>query len=177
MTSTQLKKKLKKSSSKTIEPRYISTPTDCVLLKIGDKNYFTDKFNFSILKEFANIHKLQMSVVKANNIRLLSIVELVDSISNDRPPELKQDFSIAKATNDEKNVRKQAKVIRSYIYNILSSGEEISLGKIKGQFDNLNLSDSCYSNHIKTVTKRLTKEGKIIKGARHGRQIVYSIKE
>lgn len=144
----------------------------CLLIETSDNNrYFTEKSNYLQLIEFVKTFNAKIHIVETDCDHIYSLHHFAKAVSegnhqNDIQFEIiesknvKPLVEIKKITPVKKdNVREQAQKIRSYIYQSFKDGECISIRKVKSHFEECDLTDSAYSQHISRVRRDLNKKG------------------
>lgn len=132
----------------------------CLLIETKDKRkFFTEEKNLKQLTEFANTFDVQMSLVEAEDIKVLKLEELAVALCN----------SICENTSKYKIIKKinrktTSDKICKYIQNKFEKGQVVILKEIKEKFKECNLSITTFSNYISKTINIMTRSGfKIIK--------------
>ena len=140
--------------------------TQKIMIQTKDKTFFVHKKNLPMLIEFAKTFKAKLAVIEANNIEITELEDLVikfcDQNSYTTNAKYKELEVLLPSSNKEvTKTRSQmltdAKKIKKYIKEKFCESGIVSLKELKKQFQELNVSDSCLSNHLANVKKDLIK--------------------
>jgi len=152
---------------------------NCLMLKTADQRcFFTHKNNYPQLIEFARTCEAEISVVKAQNVKVLELSDLAKSICNhskqfDLPqyevveiklpniPEIKVDRS-------RKKLLVQANIISSYVNETFLAEKTVSLEDLESKFGEFGLSKSTLCNHITRIRKEWVKKGYSVSKIKRG---------
>jgi hypothetical protein len=141
-----------------------------------DRQFFTSQMNYMTLIEFAKTCEVQLSVVKARDVKILELNELAKSIcthSKTDPCELvemkllKLDDELSLARS-RKKLLAQANIISNAVKEAFLGGEIVSLTTLENEYDGFGLSKATFCNHIARAKKELGKEGYCIEKIKRG---------
>jgi hypothetical protein len=149
---------------------------NCLMLKTSDqRKFFTHENNFPQLVEFAKTCEAEISVVRAQNVKILELEELAKSIcdhhkiNNDlsyEVLEIKITPVIPPKTRQEK--LNKAKEIYMHIKSSFLSGDIVSLSSLENKFKSFGLSKATMCNHMARVRKELQSRSHSIIKVRRG---------
>ncbi len=147
---------------------------DCLMLKTTDeRKFFTHKDNFPQLIEFAKTCKAEISVVKANNVKVMELPELAKSICNhgtqsDLPQYEVVEVKLPEVANPRKKLLEHANIIYSYVKDNFLQQKIVSLSDLETEFKDFGLSKAALCNHIARVRTELTDKGYSITKVKRG---------
>ncbi len=134
--------------------------TKCLMIKTKDsRKFFTSQKNMPLLKEFSKTFEAEISIVKANKEVLIDINELPTAICN---ADYKNETNYVQVKKSRQEMIDNAQKIQEYIIENLKTKKHISLKDLKKKFQKLKLTDSCLSNHLNSIVRKLGKTGKKI---------------
>lgn len=153
-------------------------PVNCLMLKTTDQRcFFTYKYNYPQLVEFARTCDAEISVVKAQNAKVLDLPELARSICNHGKQveipqyellEVKVPKQEIKVSRTRKKLLTQANIISSYVKKAFLNSKVVSLTDLETKFSEFGLSKSALCNHITRMRKELKKEGRKVLKIKRG---------
>jgi hypothetical protein len=135
----------------------------CLLIKTRDKrSFFTDEKNYSQLSEFSKTFNAEISIVVAENAKLMDLSELTRAFCDSS---YKTDISEYKEVgkNLQLNTRKRtdilkiAEKVKKYITRQFITYKPVSLYDLKNKFQNLTSAALC--NHVRRVKQELELQG------------------
>ena len=133
----------------------------CLLLETKDKRrFFTNPENYDDLVEFSNKFGAGLSIVTADNPKMLSLNELAPALCS---PSIQYtaEFKIEKPIQVRIKSNKSTK-IREYVRNLFLKKEVVCLQDIAKKFKNFHLTLARFCQHIAKVRDTLISEGYII---------------
>jgi hypothetical protein len=139
------------------------------MLKTTDQRcFFTHKNNYPQLVEFARSCDAEISIVKAQNVKILDLPELAKSICNHgQQAELPQ-YELVEVkvptlpplkNRSRSNLLMQANIVSSYVKKKLLNSKIVSLTDLENKFSDFGLSKSTLYNHLARVRNELKEEG------------------
>ena len=140
----------------------------CILLRTSDKRcFFTYKRHLRHVTEYFKTFGAEIFLAKAYNLHVLELKDLVQGLCDTNKNQNGVEHTIIQRLHpikakSRKEMQIAAKDIKQYIESRFLDGEVVSLKKIKSKFQDLDLSDSCLSNHLSRVRKELEDSGKEI---------------
>jgi len=157
----------------------MNKPVNCLMLKTSDDRcFFTHKNNYSQLVEFAKTCDAEISVVKANDVKVLELPELAKSIcSHGKHPETPKyelmEIRLTKcvevsAPRTRKKLLTQATIITEHVKNIFLAGEVVILSDLENKFSEFNLSKAAFCNHITRIRRDFKEKGYTIQKVKRG---------
>ena len=152
---------------------------NCLMLKTTDeRRFFTSKNNYPQLVEFARTCDAEISVVKAQNVKVLDLSELAKSICNHgKQVELPQYELVEvkvpkepeiKVARSRKKLLTQANIISAYVKKSFLDSKVVSLSDLETKFSEFGLSKSALCNHITRMRSELKTAGHKVSKIKRG---------
>lgn len=140
------------------------------MLKTEDKKtFFTYIKNFQSLLEFSKVFGIKLEIVEAENPKILELKDLAviicdylqsqEKLHPQEKTKIKTIRGVKKRVIKRGQKIKNARKIRNFIRTQLKSGKNIELRKLQNKFNSMNLSLSCFCNHMRAIREELQKEG------------------
>lgn len=137
----------------------------CILLRTADKRcFFTYKKHLKHVTEYFKTFGAEVFLAKAVDLHVLDLKELVQALCDPSNNQNGVKHTIVEKlypikVKSRTDSREAAKEIKGYIVTQFKSGEAVSLKRIKKEFQELDLTDSCLSNHLSRVRREFEEKG------------------
>jgi hypothetical protein len=141
---------------------------NCLLVKTPDKRKFlVNEKNMPSIIEYIKTFHAEVYQVKVINGKIINqLKNLAGAICNpDYSTEMEFEIieKIYPKARPRSSILKNAKKIKDYIYENLSSGNPVSLKDLKKKYKNCQITDACLCNHLSSVRKQMSKSGKHVR--------------
>lgn len=144
---------------------------NCLMLKTSDqRRFFTHENNFPQLVEFAKTCEAEISVVRAQNVKVLELEELAKSICDHQEKSNEPSYEVleikitpVQPPRSRADQLRKAKEIYTFIKKSFLAGEMVSLSNLESKFRSFGLSKPAMCNHIARVRKELSKKHSIVR--------------
>lgn len=151
-------------------------PSQTLMIQMKDKRkYYTEPSNLPMLVEFAKTFGAELTLVESPGVDTMDLERLAPALCDDayKSPRLGRNIRVVHKLYpiEEKRVRtrqemlQNAKDIREHIRLTLETNGAIRAADVKEKFYDLELTDSCMSNHVAVVIKDMKKHGIHVKSA------------
>lgn len=145
-----------------------------LLIEGKNKKILTHKNNMKYAQEIKSLFKVNLYLVTGEG-KVLDIKEVAKALCDQNYPSYKMTILTKKpldAKRDRKTLIDNSKKIRAFITNKLSIKKVITIQELKEKFSDLNLSNACFSKHLKASIMELEARGFIITKKSRGCYVV-----
>jgi hypothetical protein len=160
---------------------------NCLMLKTTDQRcFFTHKNNYPQLVEFARTCDAEISVVKAQNVKVMELTELAKSICNHVQQSNLPQYEVVevklpnlpeiKVKRSRKKLLAQANLISNYVHKSFLNEEVVSVQDLENKFSEFDLTKAALCNHITKARNKLVKEGYKVSQIKRGTYRLHSPK-